>query len=145
MWRISAYSFMSPQDELAIHTSGGIRLILRFNVVHVFDVLVNRKSKIQSLDAKETLSIASVASQQPKHCRYPIKPKQKHTKRNILHIKPSSDQIIPPVTGSNSTLRFTSLTYYLSNSSTYVCHLGVASSKCTKELHSQAVPTYTSP
>jgi len=91
MWRISAYSFLLPRDELTIHTSGGIGFILEFNVVHVFDVLVNRKSKMQSEDAKETLSIASVASQQPKqtkYCRMAIKPKQNYTKTNILPIKP---------------------------------------------------------
>lgn len=92
MWRISAYNFMLPRDELAILINGGIRLILEIYVVHVFNALVNRKPKMQPQDAKETLSIASVASQQPKQtkyqCRNAIKPKPKHTKPNILHIKP---------------------------------------------------------
>lgn len=64
-------------------------MILKFNVVHVFDVLVDRNSKMQSEDAKETLSTASVASQPPKqtkyHCRNAIK-LNKNTQKQIYFL-----------------------------------------------------------
>lgn len=82
---------MSSRDKLAIHTSDGTRLILKIRAIRVFDVLVNRKQKMPAQDAKETLSVASVTSQQPKqtkhHCRNAIKPKQKHMKAKYTSYK----------------------------------------------------------